>query len=318
MAVKIAAAASGNPYALLGGIVAGSQLDIANAAWENNAETAQGYDRKFRKALIESGEYQDVLDELRRKIKNSKDMSDEDVLRLLYNGQVETNNIKANAALAKATFGSNSIYQYDMGETARGAYKESILQLAPISPLVKATKYVLANTTYQGAQAVKKIIGSLGKGEVAVINQAENTIGETSAAASKFAKMKANMVEFATKVPQKLLMAETMVGNLAGFVARTGLNAVSEGVEEGVQHVRQEEYVNGQYGTSENMGLFKPIVSDMILGGRLGVEWLTGKDAGSGYITDSQMFSEMRGGALGALFQSTPVHVISTAKRTSS
>lgn len=318
MAVKIAAAASGNPYALLGGILAGSQLDIANAAWENNAETAQGYDRKFRKALIESGEYQDVLDELRRKIKNSKDMSDEDVLRLLYNGQVETNNIKANSALAEATFGSNSIYQYDMGETARGAYKESILQLAPIGPLAKATKYVLANTTYQGAQAIKRIIGTIGKGEVAVINQAENTIGETAATASKFAKMKANMVAFATSVPQKLLTTETVAGNLAGFVARTSLNAVSEGVEEGVQHVRQSEYVNGQYGPSENMGLFKPIVSDMILGGRLGAEWLTGKDAGSGYITDSQMFSEMRGGALGALFQSTPVHVISTAKRTSS
>jgi hypothetical protein len=127
MAVKIAAAASGNPYALLGGIIAGSQLDIANAAWENNAETAQGYDRKFRNALIKSGEYQDVLDEIRRKIKAPKDMSDEDVLRYLYNGQVETNNIKANAALAEAAFGSNTIYQYDMGETARGAYKESIL-----------------------------------------------------------------------------------------------------------------------------------------------------------------------------------------------
>lgn len=127
-----------------------------------------------------------------------------------------------------------------MGETARGAYKESILQLAPIGPLAKATKYVLANTTYQGAQAIKRIIGTIGKGEVAVINQAENTIGETAAAASKFAKMKANMVAFATSVPQKLLTTETIAGNLAGFVARTSLNAVSEGVEEGVQHVRQE------------------------------------------------------------------------------
>jgi len=50
------------------------------------------------------------------------------------------------------------------------------------------------------------------------------------------------------------------------------------------------------------MGLFKPIVSDMVLGARLGTEWLTGIDAGSGYIKDSQMFAEMRGGALGALF----------------
>jgi hypothetical protein len=85
-----------------------------------------------------------------------------------------------------------------------------------------------------------------------------------------------------------------------------------------VQHVRQEEYVNGKYGPSVNMGLFKPIVSDMILGGRLGAEWLTGIDAGSGYISDAQMFAEMRGGALGALFQSTPVHLVSLAHKTSS
>ena len=137
---------------------------------------------------------------------------------------------------------------------------------------------------------------------MAVINQAENAIGETAATASKFAKMKANMVAFATSVPKKLLTTETIAGNLTGFVTRTSLNAVSEGVEEGVQHVRQEEYVNGQYGPSENMGLFKPIISDMILGARLGTEWLTGIDAGSGYIKDSQMFAEMRGGALGALF----------------
>lgn len=160
----------------------------------------------------------------------------------------------------------------------------------------------MANATYGGAQAVKKILGSLGRGEVVVVNQAENAVGETAAAASKFAKMKANMVAFATSVPKRLLTTETVAGNLTGFTARTLLNSVSEGVEEGVQHVRQEEYVNGSYGPSENMGLFKPVVSDMVLGTRLGIEWLTGIDAGSGYIKDSQMFAEMRGGALGALF----------------
>jgi len=46
--------------------------------------------------------------------------------------------------------------------------------------------------------------------------------------------MKANMVAFATNVPKKLLTTETIAGNLTGLVARTSLNAVSEGVEEGV------------------------------------------------------------------------------------
>ena len=76
--------------------------------------------------------------------------------------------------------------------------------------------------------------------------------------------------------------------------------------------------MSGKYGPSQNLGLFKPIVSDMILGARLGAEWLTGKDYGSGYIGDAQMFAEMRGGFLGALFQSTPVHVVSTTRQMSS
>lgn len=294
-----------------GGIVGGAQLDIANAAWENNAETAEGYRRKVENGFHKAGIYQDVLTELRKKIPNSDSMKDEDVLRYLFNGEVELNNIKANEIISNAVFGSNTIYQYDMGETARGAYREAVLQLAPIGALAQATKYIGKSAIYNTANALNKLAG---RGEIVVTTNAERLAGEAAQNASKFAKMKANMVAFATQVPRTIMDTKSVGKTIAGFYTRTHLNAIGEGVEEGVQHVRQAEYVNGQYGPSMNMGLFKPIVNDMVLGGRLAYEWLTGNDAGSGYISDQQMFAEMRGGALGALLQSTPVTVMSNIK----
>ena len=65
MGVKLAAAWAGSPLAIGAGIVGGSQLDITNAAWENNAEVAEGYRRKVESALSKAGLYNDVLNELR-------------------------------------------------------------------------------------------------------------------------------------------------------------------------------------------------------------------------------------------------------------
>lgn len=316
MAVKLGAALFA-PEGVLGaavlggGIVGGAQLDIANASWENNAETAEGFRRKSISDFKKAGIYDDVIQELKSKIKDSDSIKDEDILRYLFNGEVDLNNIKANEILANAAFGSNTIFQYDMGETARGAYREAILQLAPVGPLAKATKYVAKNALYNTANTISKLAG---KGEIIVTTNAENLVGVAAENASRFAKMKANMTSFATSVPRALMDSKSIGKTIAGFYARTHLNAIGEGSEEGVQHVRQDEYVRGIYGPSINMGLFKPIISDMVLGGRLIYEWLTGNDAGSGYISDQSIFSEMRGGALGALFQSTPVTVISNYK----
>lgn len=313
MGVKLGAALMA-PEGVLGGavlgagIVGGAQLDIANAAWENNAETAEGYRRKSIADFKKAGIYQDVIAELKKKIDGSESMKDEDILRYLFNGEVELNNIKANEILANAAYGSNTIFQYDMGETARGAYREAILQLAPIGPLAQATKYVGKSALYQTANAINKLAG---RGEIVVTTNAERLAGAAAENVGRFAKMKANMVAFATSVPRVLMDTESVGKTIAGFYARTHLNMIGEGQEEGVQHARQEEYVKGEYGPSVNMGLFKPIINDMVLGSRLTYEWLTGNDAGSGYISDQRLFAEMRGGALGALFQSTPVTVIS-------
>lgn len=68
MATKIIAAMSGNPAVLAGGIIAGSQMGIANAAWENNAEVAEGYKRKVTRDFKKAGIYDDVINEIKHRI----------------------------------------------------------------------------------------------------------------------------------------------------------------------------------------------------------------------------------------------------------
>jgi hypothetical protein len=314
MVVKAAAAWSGNPYAIAAAIPIGSQMNISNAAWENNAETAEGYKRKVESALIKAGLYNDVLNEIRTRVPGAKDESNEDLMRHVYNGELEIKNIKANEIIVNAVYGADLAFQYDMGETARSSYKESMIEVLPVSAVVKAGKYTL--------KPINPIFKAVGRGGNWGIHKISDGLYNATNVARKWAgkgeyivtdkmnKYLAGMVSFAASVPKTILRGEAYTTNLGGFALRSQLNMIGEGIEEGVQHVHQDRFARGIYDESTNMGLFKPIAEDIILGGRLGFEWLTGRDAGSGYIKDEQMFAEMRGGALGALFQSTPVSVV--------
>jgi len=93
MAVKILAAANGSPLAITGGVIGGSQLGIANAAWENNAEVAEGYKRKITRDFKRAGIYDDVIAEIKHRLPETNKMKDDDVLNRLFNGEVELNNI---------------------------------------------------------------------------------------------------------------------------------------------------------------------------------------------------------------------------------
>ena len=282
MATKIIAAMSGNPAVLAGGIVAGSQMGISNAAWENNAEVAEGYKRKVTRDFKRAGIYDDVINEIKHRIPSTVGQKDDDVLRRLFNGEVELNNIKANQILADAVYGADLAFQYDMGETARGEYRESMIQLMPLGPIAKAGKWVLS----PGGRAVGWTVNKTAEGISNAIYKGVNATRKAfkkdplvvAEGLNKFDKVLDNTIHFATSIPRGILLGETYASNLIGFGGRTWLNAIGEGIEEGVQHVTQARFYNGEYDTSMNMGLFKPIVEDMVLGGRLGLEWLTGGD----------------------------------------
>ena len=313
MAVKLGAAVSGNPYAIAAAIPVGSQMNISNAAWENNAEVAEGYRRKVEKALQKEGLYNDVLNEIRARIPEARNEKPEDIMRHVYNGEIEINNIKANRVIADAVFGADLTYQYDMGETARSSYKESMVELLPAGVIAKAGKFVLAPVSKAG----DKVLRGISKGLYNTANYAKNLAGKGDLVVNvdKMNKYLAQAAAFAASVPKSILMGESYLTNAIGFGVRTQLNMLGEGIEEGVQHVHQNRFATGEYDNSMNMGLFKPIAEDIILGGRLGLEWITGNDYGSGYSSDQQMFAEMRGGALGALFQSTPITSVMQGKK---
>lgn len=312
MAVKAAAAWSGNPYAIAAAIPTGSQMNIANAAWENNAEVAEGYKRKVESALRRENLYKDVLNEIRARVDGAEDETPEELMRHVYNGEIEIKNLKANKVIADAVYGADLAFQYDMGETARSAYKESLIEIMPVSAMVKAGKFILrplkpiANTIGKGVDITTH---KLSDGVYNTINYSRKLMGkgEYIVNVDKMNKYLAGMASFASSIPKTILAGESYIRNLGGFALRSQLNMIGEGIEEGVQHVHQNRFANNKYDSSVNMGLFKPIAEDIVLGGRLGLEWLTGVDAGSGFVKDEQMFAEMRGGALGALFQSTPV-----------
>jgi hypothetical protein len=197
-----------------------------------------------------------------------------------------------------------------------------MIQLMPLGPIAKAGKWALS----PGGRAVGWTVNKTAEGISNAIYKGVNATRKAfkkdplvvAEGLSKFDKVLDNTIHFATSIPRGILLGETYASNLIGFGGRTWLNAIGEGIEEGVQHVTQARFYNGEYDTSMNMGLFKPIVEDMVLGGRLGLEWLTGSDYGSGYASDAQMFAEMHGGAIGALFQATPINVVSSINNTSS
>lgn len=181
-----------------------------------------------------------------------------------------------------------------------------------VSPVIGGTAGLLNATAGRAIKAGANKLGDIlvRKTEGTILGALGEELGQRMSMLGKASKLIDPTKIALVEAERKGLRSQYMKG-IGGKLVRT---AISEGIEEGKQHINAEEYKN-TYGTPEIMNTMEVAFSDMINGLTAGAYMLGIPLDGLGVINikDQDLLQEIKGGMLGGWGQTA---VITTASST--
>nr|DAI05404.1 MAG TPA: hypothetical protein [Crassvirales sp.] len=142
-------------------------------------------------------------------------------------------------------------------------------------------------------------------------NKGAKWIGRETGIARKFNDVR----RFATSVPSRYLKAAAVgkkVGNIAG---RTGVDTMSEMLQEGVQGFNAYKSLHDEWGYDQqyNTGMARRVFDDLITGGKAAWYWVNQNDPA--YYTDADVVPSMNATPLLTLFGPNTVSIFTQANQ---
>lgn len=261
-------------------------LNYGAGVSENNAEVAMAYSDKIKDYLKnEKGKngslYDDVIKEGRRKLNmDSITIDDDQVFEQWRNGKFDISNAKVNKELSKLAIGMESQFQDDMAATTWSAGLETLLQVIPIGKVISPSKLLKFKAAKGGAadilekgfelgSAASPVAGALYAPIHYMLTPVRKRAGRMASSIIDAISRTAGMSELLPKEVLKKKFSSSLRNKYIKDIAgRWILSSISEGIEEGKQHISAERFKNGYYTDAKIKSIGQTILDDFLAGSK--------------------------------------------------
>lgn len=342
MAINTAAAlASGGTTRFVGGAT-GFGVAMSSSSDENNAEVAENFKTRFKQSLQNKNLERQFLNSRPGQKENKKSLDDAVDEYML--DPWEFGNRQLDETLFNSMYGANSLYQDDMAAVVGDNIIETYLQISPLAHFARASKPSSIVKIASSAGSKTAVLGP-GASAAAFATTAFGTAAKrkiaNTAAGKAIAKQANEVVQFAKKVPTRLLGEERYKKALAtakkanknvfgsnsaprrvltaeqyvkyealrdyakDVAQATARSAIAEGIEEGKQYLHGKQFIRGEYDDDIRKSLLDVgrLVNDTKAGIQSAIAMASLLPIMPALTDDAEFIENIKGGMLGGMFQ---------------
>lgn len=277
---------------------------------ENNMEVGMAVKERLQEQLKQQNKYDDIISEGRKKLRNSQNLTDDQIFDAFVDRKFSTNNKEVNEALSDFAKSTINLYNRDMVATTTDAALNTMLEVLPLGYAAKMSKYISnskvgkvftgADAAFMRGMAGGPIAAALNVPLHAALRPIENAAGrvikDIGNKMRNTSRLFGNSKLETINNYRKALRTNTHLQYTKDIFGRIVQANISEGIEEGKQYRNSEKYKNGDFDRPED-GLVDIIVDDFLSFSKT-AQVMLGIPFGAVPEDDYQMSQEILGGML--------------------
>lgn len=259
------------------GAVGSASASIFSRSEESYAEVYQNYKDKVKRQSEKDGSYKLALSNARKQIDeqgtDSSQFSDDQVTDMLLTNKVQSGNTKFDKNRVGAVEGLESLYTDNMALSGVDIAQTAI-SVMPYGAIARKTA------------GLKKLADKAGK--------LSTTLNKATDLSGVIGERVGQVAAFGAATIGKALARKTMAKSITQIGGKIVLTSAMEGMEEGTQYIKGQEYINNEFDTNPN--LVKSFIKNLGTQARSLYAAVTPFD--SMYSTDAEFMENFKGGAL--------------------